>query len=138
LGAEGRYRSNVLDYPSVNSLHPARKGDLADHPTVKPVALFADLMRDCSRRNGLILDPFGGSGTTILAAERTGRIARVIELDPLYVDVAIRRCEKAAGLSARLAGSGLTYAAVKSMRSAAAQETPQPLKRMRKTIGAAS
>ena len=89
-----RYRTNVLDYPGVNSLHPARRGDLELHPTTKPVALIADLIRDCSRRNGIILDPFGGSGTTILAAERTGRVARVIELDPLYVDVAIRRWER--------------------------------------------
>jgi len=87
LGSDGRYRANVLDYPGVNSLHPARRGELDLHPTVKPVALVADLIRDCSRRNGIILDPFGGSGTTILAAERTGRVARIIELDPLYVDV---------------------------------------------------
>src|SRR5262249_49509588 len=86
LGAKGRYRTNVLDYPSVNSLHPARQGDMSLHPTVKPVALIADLIRDCSKRKGLILDPFGGSGTTLLAAERTGRVARLIELDPLYVD----------------------------------------------------
>src|SRR5271170_6386095 len=91
LGANGRYRTNVLDYPGVNGLHPARRGDLDLHPTVKPVALVADLIRDCSRRNGIILDPFGGSGTTILAAERTRRAARVIELDPLYVDLTIRR-----------------------------------------------
>ncbi len=60
LGGQGRYRTNVLDYPGVNSLHPARRGDLELHPTVKPVALIADLIRDCSRRNGIILDPFGG------------------------------------------------------------------------------
>jgi DNA methylase len=84
LGGQGRYRTNVLDYPGVNSLHPARRGDLELHPTTKPVGLIADLIRDCSRRNGIILDPFGGGGTTILAAERTGRVARVIELDPLY------------------------------------------------------
>jgi DNA modification methylase len=84
LGGQGRYRTNVLDYPGVNSLHPARRGDLELHPTVKPVALIADLIRDCSRRNGIILDALGGSGTTILAAERTGRIARVIELDPVW------------------------------------------------------
>lgn len=100
-----RYRTNVLDYPSVNSLHPARAGDLELHPTVKPVALIADLIRDCSRRNGIILDPFGGSGTTILAAERAGRIARVMELDPLYVDTAIKRWEKVTGISARHANS---------------------------------
>ena len=107
LGAKGRYRANVLDYPGVNSLHPARRGDLDLHPTVKPVALIADLIRDCSRRNGIILDPFGGSGTTILAAERTGRIARVIELDPLYVDVAVRRWEQITGVPARHAETGI-------------------------------
>jgi DNA modification methylase len=110
LGAQGRYRTNVLDYPSVNSFDPGRRGDLELHPTTKPVALIADLIRDCSRRNGVILDPFGGSGTTILAAERTGRVARVIELDPLYVDVAIRRWQKITGLSARHAETGRTFA----------------------------
>jgi DNA modification methylase len=109
LGAQGRYRTNVLDYPGVNSLDPARRGDLELHPTVKPVALIADLIRDCSRRNGLILDPFGGSGTTILAAERTGRRARVIELDPLYVDISIRRWQRATGIPARHAANGLSF-----------------------------
>jgi DNA modification methylase len=109
LGATGRYRTNVLDYPSVNSLHPARRGDLVLHPTVKPVALIADLIRDCSRRNGIILDPFGGSGTTALAAERTGRIARLIEVDPVYIDVAIRRLERITGIQARHAVSGLSF-----------------------------
>ena len=109
LGGKGRYRSNVLDYPGVNSLHPSRRGDLELHPTVKPIALVADLIRDCSRRNGIILDPFGGSGTTILAAERTGRIARVIEIDPLYVDVSIRRWERLTGVPVRHAETGLTF-----------------------------
>jgi len=110
LGGQGRYRTNVLDYPSVNSLDPARRGDLELHPTVKPIALIADLMRDCSRRNGIVLDPFGGSGTTILAAERAGRIARVAELDPLYVDVAIRRWQKTTALPARHAETGIAFA----------------------------
>jgi len=109
LGAQGRYRANVLDYPGVNCLHPARRGDLDLHPTVKPVGLVADLIRDCSRRNGIVLDPFGGSGTTILAAERAGRVARVIELDPLYVDVAIRRWEASTSIPARHSESGLTF-----------------------------
>src|SRR6266481_9132074 len=109
LGAKGRHRSNVLDFPSINSLHPARRGELDLHPTVKPVALIADLIRDCSRRNGIILDPFGGSGTTILAAERTGRIARVTELDPLYVDLAVRRWEQTTGIAPRHAGLGLNF-----------------------------
>lgn len=118
-----RYRTNVLDYPSVNSLHPARAGDLELHPTVKPVALIADLIRDCSRRNGIILDPFGGSGTTILAAERTGRIARVMELDPLYVDTAIRRWEKVIGIPARHA-SGATFEEIATKRTKAIRVRP--------------
>jgi DNA modification methylase len=122
LGGKGRYRSNVLDYPGVNSLHPSRKGDLELHPTVKPIALIADLMRDCSRRNGIVLDPFGGSGTTILAAERTGRIARVIEIDPLYVDVSIRRWERLTGIPARHAETGLTFEEVQVTRNQASGE----------------
>jgi len=110
LGARGRYRTNVLDYPGVNSLHPARRGDLELHPTTKPVALVADLLRDCSRRNGLVLDPFGGSGTTVIAADRTGRAARLIELDPLYIDVAIRRWEAVTGVAARHAETRLSFA----------------------------
>lgn len=109
LGAHGRFRTNVLDYPGVNGLHPARRGDHELHPTVKPIALIADLIRDCSRRNGIILDPFGGSGTTALAAERCGRIARLIELDPACVDVSIRRWQRVTGILPRLAGSGLTF-----------------------------
>ena len=109
MGATGRHRTNVQTYPGVNSLHPARSGDLELHPTVKPTALIADLIRDCSRRRGLILDPFGGSGTTILAAERAGRTARVIEIDPLYVDVAIRRFERIVGLPASHAGTRLNF-----------------------------
>jgi len=117
LGAEGRYRTNVIDCPSVNSLHPARRGDLQLHPTVKPVALIADLIRDCSRRNGIILDPFGGSGTTIIAAERTGRRARVMELDPLYVDVAIRRWERLTNVKALHTASGRTFAELEAHRT---------------------
>jgi DNA modification methylase len=109
LGANGRYRANVLDYPSVNSMHPARRDELALHPTVKPLALVADLIRDCSRRNRIILDPFGGAGTTILAAERTGRVARVVELDALYVDASIRRWEKMTGIPARHRQGGLSF-----------------------------
>jgi DNA modification methylase len=120
LGAEGRYRANVLDYPSVNSLSKARRGDLELHPTVKPTALVADLIRDCSRRNDIILDPFGGSGTTILAAERTGRVARVIELDSVYVDVAIRRWQDKTGIPARHLDSGLTFSELEATRGTVA------------------
>src|SRR3954463_11531286 len=82
LGAKGRYRTNVWDYPGVNSF--SGRSDLDMHPTVKPVSLIADAIRDCSNRNSIVLDPFGGSGSTLIAAEKTSRRARLIEIDPLY------------------------------------------------------
>ena len=82
--------------------------------------LIADLIRDCSRRNGVILDPFGGSGTTILASERTGRIARVIELDPLYVDVSVRRWQKITGTTARHSKTGLSFAEMEARQATSA------------------
>jgi len=126
LGATGRYRANVLDYPGVNGLHPARRGEIELHPTVKPVALIADLIRDCSRRNGIILDPFGGSGTTVLAAERAGRVARMIELDPLYADVAIRRWEQITGIPARHAELGLTFSETAAKRRSTTANSCEP------------
>ena len=99
LGKYGRYRTNVWNYAGANSF--ARKTDegnlLAMHPTVKPVAMVADAILDCSARGDIILDPFLGSGTTLIAAERTGRICHGMELDPLYVDAAIRRWQAQTG-----------------------------------------
>ena len=94
LGEYGRYRTNVWDYPGVNTLRQGRLEELAMHPTVKPVALVADAIKDCTRRGDIVLDAFAGSGTTIMAAEKTGRVARAIELDPRYVDVAIKRWDR--------------------------------------------
>ena len=91
LGRHGRSRSNVWHYPGVNSFRAGRMDELRAHPTVKPVALVADAMKDCTRRHDIVLDTFCGSGTTILAAERVGRRAYRIELEARYVDVAIRR-----------------------------------------------
>jgi DNA modification methylase len=99
LGAHGRNRTNVWDYAGQTSLKGA-KNKLALHPTVKPVALVADAIRDCSDRNGIILDPFGGSGTTCIAAERTGRRARLIEIDPAYVDSTVLRWQQLTGETA--------------------------------------
>ena len=110
LGRHGRYRTNVWDYAGVNTFRKGRAADLADHPTVKPVAMVADAVRDVSRRGEIVLDPFGGSGTTLLAAEKTGRRACVIELDPLYVDVAIRRWQALTGKEAVHAGTGEAFA----------------------------
>ena len=82
LGQTGRYRTNVWEYAGVNSFGRDRDDSLAMHPTVKPVALVADAIKDCSRHRQIVLDPFAGSGTTLIAAEKTGRRARVLELDP--------------------------------------------------------
>lgn len=111
LGQFGRYRSNVWRYPGVNSFsRNTEEGNLLElHPTVKPVALVADAILDCTARKDIVLDPFLGSGTTILAAERTGRVCFGVEIDPLYVDTAIRRWQVFAGQQAVNATSGKTF-----------------------------
>jgi len=97
LGKHGRNRTNVWDYAGVNTFGAGREADLVDHPTVKPTALVADAIMDVSHRGDIVLDCFGGSGATLLAAEKTGRRARLIELDPHYCDVAIRRWQEMTG-----------------------------------------
>ena len=109
LGRFGRYRTNVWDYPGVNGFKSDVGHELTMHPTVKPVALVADAIRDCSKRNGVILDPFAGSGTTVIAAEKTGRRAAVIEIDPLYVDAIVRRWQTFTGKQPVCARTGATF-----------------------------
>ena len=116
LGDTGRYRTNVWDYPGISSLSANRSEELAMHPTVKPVALVADAIRDCSRRGGIILDAFGGSGTTLIAAEKTGRRARIVEYDPAYCDTILRRFEAVTGKQAVLADTGETFEDVAESR----------------------
>jgi DNA modification methylase len=96
LGKFGRYRTNVWNYPSANTFsRSGPEGDLlALHPTPKPVALIADAIKDSTRRGALILDPFLGSGTAVIAAERAGRVCYGLELDPIYVDAVIRRWQR--------------------------------------------
>jgi len=91
LGKFGRSRSNVWHCPGANTFRKGRLEDLAAHPTIKPVRLYAEILKDCSRPQNIALDCFAGSGTMLLAAEQLGRRARVMELDPKYADVAIRR-----------------------------------------------
>jgi hypothetical protein len=91
LGKHGRNRTNVWDYPSVNSMAGSRREDLALHPTVKPVAMVADAYQDVTKRGDLVFDMFLGSGTSLIAAERTGRLFRGCDIDPAYVDVAVER-----------------------------------------------
>lgn len=116
LGATGRNRTNVWSYPGMNSFGRGRDTAVSLHPTVKPVALCADAMLDCSARGGLILDPFGGSGTTLLAAERCGRRARLIERDPHYVDVTLHRARSLLGLDALNLSTGQKLAALERPR----------------------
>ncbi len=109
LGRHGRNRTNVWTYVSQNALSGTSKGKLALHPTVKPVAMIADAIRDCSKPSDIILDPFGGAGTTMIAAEKTGRRARLLELNPIYVDVAIQRWQRLTGQAAYHAETGRPY-----------------------------
>ena len=109
LGKHGRNRSNVWTYSGANTFGLDRLEELAMHPTVKPVALVADAIRDCSRRGDLVLDSFGGSGTTLIACERTHRRARLIEIDPAYCDQIIRRWQKLTGRAAVNAVTGITF-----------------------------
>jgi DNA modification methylase len=117
LGRHGRYRTNVWDYAGVNTMRAGRMDDLAMHPTVKPTALVADAILDCSKRHGIVLDCFGGSGTTLLAAEKTGRRGYLMELDPAYVDVTIKRYQKFTGKVATHATTGVTFADTQTERA---------------------
>jgi DNA modification methylase len=111
LGQYGRNRTNVWEYPGINTL--SKQSDegnlLALHPTVKPVALVADALLDCSARGDLVLDAFLGSGSTLIAAERIGRLCHGIELDPIYVDTAVKRWQRYTGDHATHAGTGKRF-----------------------------
>jgi DNA modification methylase len=121
LGKYGRNRTNIWTYAGVNSFGDGRS-DLELHPTVKPVAMVADAIRDCSRRKGIVLDPFAGSGSTLIAAQRTGRRGFGVELDPLYCDVILRRLHSVCGLQAVLQATGQKFEDVAAQR----QEAPGP------------
>jgi DNA modification methylase len=115
LGQHGRYRTNVWQYRGINSLGVGRQ-ELALHPTVKPVAMIADAIKDVSSRAGIVLDCFGGSGSTLIAAHKTGRQARLIELDPIYVDRIIHRWEQHAKDDAVLASTDQVFSDVARVR----------------------
>lgn len=114
LGETGRYRTNVWDYPGISSLGAGRSEELAMHPTAKPVAMVADAIRDCSRRGDIVLDIFGGSGTTLMAAEVCGRQARLIEYDPHYCDTIIRRWQRYTGKPAIRKQDGRSFESAES------------------------
>lgn len=116
LGRHGRNRTNVWAYAGANAFGAAREAELAMHPTVKPVALIEDAIKDVSRRGELVLDPFGGSGSTLIAAERCGRLARLIEIDPLYCDTIIKRFAAYTGKQALHETSGKAYDVMAEVR----------------------
>lgn len=128
LGEHGRYRSNVWHYPGLSSFGAGRDEALAMHPTVKPVALVADAIRDVSTRGGIVLDNFAGSGTTIIAAERTGRVGYAMEVDPHYVDVAIRRWQALTSESAHHATTGQSFAKVEAERVVVADNSAEEVR----------
>ncbi len=107
----------------MNSLKKGRMDELAMHPTVKPVDLVADAILDCSRRREIVLDPFSGSGTTLIAAEKTGRRGRAIEYEPKYVDVGVRRWERFTGRQAVLAATGEPFEEVEIARASARDQS---------------
>jgi DNA modification methylase len=116
LGESGRYRTNVWDYPGISSMSSTRADELAMHPTVKPLKLVIDAIEDCTRRGDIVLDCFGGSGTTLIAADRCGRTARLMEFDPLYCDVIIRRYQALTGKAAVLSGDGEKFEEISARR----------------------
>ena len=123
LGVHGRYRTNVWTYAGVNTFRRGRMEELSAHPTVKPCALVMDAIKDCSRPGGLILDPFGGSGTTLIAAEKTRRHARLIEFDPGYVDLTVRRWQTLTKREALLDGTDQSFSAIATERGATDNDT---------------
>ncbi len=122
LGKHGRYRTNVWSVPGLNRFSRERQELLSLHSTVKPVRLIGEAIKDCSGRGELILDPFVGSGTALIAAEITGRVARCMDLDSGYVDVAIRRFEKRFGVEAVHATTGRTFSQEAEHRAGGADE----------------
>ncbi len=114
LGETGRYRTNVWTYPGINTFRNGREDELAMQPTVKPVAMVADAIKDVSRRGDIVLDAFGGSGTTLIAAEKTGRKARLLELDPIYCNVICRRFQAYSGQPALRAEDGVPFSELES------------------------
>jgi DNA modification methylase len=118
LGQHGRYRTNVWEYAGVNTFRSGRLDELSMHPTVKPVAMLADAIRDVTKRGAVVLDPFAGSGSTLIAAEKTGRHARCIEYQPRYCDVIVRRWQDYTGKPA-LDEIGLTFEDLEGARALA-------------------
>jgi DNA modification methylase len=129
LGQHGRLRSNLWEYAGVNTFRTGRLDELAMHPTVKPVAMLADAIRDVTKRAAVVLDPFAGSGSTLIAAEKTGRQARCIEYEPKYCDVIVRRWQAYTGKAATFEGTDLTFEDFEGARASTAARAAKSLSR---------
>ena len=127
LGRNGRNRTNVWDHAGLNTFKAGRLDELRMHPTVKPVALVADILKDASRRSDIVLDLFAGSGTTIIAAEKTGRKAYALEIDATYADVIVRRWQSYTGKSALFEATGATFEEVAEQRQCEAKASAAAL-----------
>lgn len=117
LGETGRHRSNLWTYAGANTFRKGRMEDLAAHPTVKPIQMVADAIMDCSKRGGLVVDGFAGSGTTLLAAHRSGRVGAGIEIDPHYADLILRRLQEETGEPAIHADTFESFDTIRSLRA---------------------
>jgi DNA modification methylase len=124
LGRRGRWRSNVWHCAGASSLGSDARRGLKDHPTIKPVAILKDALMDLANRGDIVLDPFLGSGSTLIAAHRTGRVCRGVELDPLYVDLTIRRFETETRQTARLMATGESFAELTAKRASTHAQEP--------------
>jgi hypothetical protein len=122
LGRHGRNRTNMWTYPGFTGFGPGRDEALATHPTIKPVALVADAIRDCTSKGDLVLDPFLGAGTTVLAAEKVGRMCYGLEYEAAYVDAGVRRWQAYTGRDAVLDGDGRTFDEIAAEREVAKAE----------------
>ena len=127
LGQHGRYRTNVWNYKGMNSFGSNRDQDLALHPTVKPVAMIADAIKDVSKRGDIVLDVFGGSGSTLIAAHKTARRAYLCELDPHYCDRIIQRWQVYAKDDAVLASGQLSFGEVEATKANRGDDSQLPI-----------
>ena len=130
LGRHGRNRSNMWTYAGLSGFGPGRDEALSTHPTIKPVALVSDVIRDCTSKGDLVLDPFLGAGTTVLAAEKVGRVCYGLEYEAAYVDAGVRRWQAYTGRDAVLDGDGRTFDEIAAERKS---RRPKPLERRVRT-----
>jgi DNA modification methylase len=126
LGRGGSWRSNVWVYAGASTIGSDARRGIKQHPTVKPVEMLKDALIDLTLQGEIVIDPFLGSGSTLIAAHKSGRICRGVELDALYIDVAIRRFEAETGDTVRLVSTGETFNELVAQRTVSHSQAPVP------------